>query len=90
MPSPANLVVGYEELRMRAVAAQGYNTVGFTVFLTRGMAAWLHTLQEIGIHLPQQPTSTYSQIPAGIKNEMVHVLANMVFTSTWEALHGNC
>jgi len=85
----ADIVFGYEELRKHAVADDGSNAFGFTVFLTRGMAAWLHAVQEVKVPVCTQPASNYSQIPVDIKNEMVQVLANMVFNSTWEATHGN-
>jgi len=85
----ADLVFAYEELRKRAVTSGGGNAFGFTVFLTRGMAAWLHAVQEINVPVSSQPPSTYSQIPVGIKDEMVRLLTNMVFSKAREVIHGN-
>jgi hypothetical protein len=61
--------------------------------MTRGMAAWIHALQAIpvpAIVAARGDSSSYSDIPSGIKDEMVRVFANILLKKKQEVAHVLC
>ena len=80
-PSPATLVASYDLLRRVALGRRGPDdgpSLGFTVLLRQGMAAWLRAWAQC----PPPPTLTLHvspliAIPSIVHTELAHLWAHM-------------
>lgn len=92
IPLSAEVIPVYEQLRNSSLLG-GSRCPGYTLLLTRGMAAWLRAAGSV---LPpvlsesDQGMSINSEMPLPTRDEIVKILANMVFTKQQEVLHGVC
>ena len=78
----------YERLRSNSILRSSHGP-GYTLLLTRGMAAWLRTVEVI---LPPVHTQNLTLINLGTpahEKEIVKLLANMIFTKQKEVAHGD-
>jgi len=89
-PITAAVMPAYEQLRSGSILGHSRGP-GYTLLLTRGMAAWMHTVDAIlpAVHT-QKLALIDSETPAAAKNEIIKLLANMIFTKQREVAHGGC
>ena len=90
VPINAAAMPAYEQLRNNSILRSSHGP-GYTLLLTRGMAAWLRTVEAIPppVHT-ENLTLINSGTPAQVKDEIVKLLANMIFTKQKEVAHGAC
>lgn len=92
LPLRAEVIPVYEQLRSSSLPGSSRGP-GYTLLLTRGMAAWLCAAGSVLPLVPSQSDrgmQINTEMPVQAKDEMVKILANMVFTKQQEVLHGVC
>lgn len=82
------LVTSYEELRRGWLAQALTGGRGLTLFLRRGMSAWIYAWRECGPGKPSRgellPDSSRNIIPSGVYADTVYVLAEMAMATLKE------
>jgi hypothetical protein len=81
--------VRYEDLRKRVMEANGPLPRGpeVTVFVRRGMAAWMEAwTEEASRPLPRAVARAPLQLPTGLYADITRLLVNMLFHNRQEAL----
>jgi len=79
----------YEDLRRRVAEEDGRLPRGpeVTVFVRRGMAAWMEAwTEEASCPLPRPVAHAPLQIPTGLYADVTRLLVNMLFHNRQEAL----
>jgi len=80
----------YEELRKEALEADplGRRGHGLTLFLSRGMMAWMVALETLGTRPvvgPEDGSIQYRDFQAAVRDDLTLVLADMVLACSEEA-----
>lgn len=80
----------YETLRKEALEAEplGWRGHGLTLFLSRGMMAWMAALKALGKHpvaVSEDRSVPYRDLPAAVRSDLTVVLADMVLACSEEA-----
>ena len=79
-PASNGLIESYEALRSRVTQGEGASA-GLTLFLTRGMAAWMQVSKEYAPPLPRTMLTKADRvrviIPAGLQGDLVMALASL-------------
>lgn len=91
-PLSAEVILVYEQLRSSSLLGRSCNS-GYTLLLTRGMAAWLRVTGSVlppVLSVSDQSMSINAEMPVPARNEIVKILANIIFTKQQEVLHGVC
>ncbi len=91
-PDSERAIEQYQALRREALenASWGPRGHGLSLFLTRGMAAWLRALSLPAprpVVLPSADVpSEFPALPSGVRSDLTRVLAQMVMAVGWEGL----
>lgn len=80
----------YEALRKEALEARplGRQGHGLTLFLSRGMMAWMVALKALRTHpvaVSEDRSVPYRDLPAAVRYDLTSVLADMVLACSKEA-----
>jgi len=80
----------YETLRKEALEAGplGRRGHGLTLFLSRGMRAWMTALKALGtrpVAVSEDRSVQYRDLPAAVRSDLTVVLADMVLSCSEEA-----
>lgn len=80
----------YETLRKEALEAGplGRRGHGLTLFLSRGMMAWMVALKVLGtcpVAVSDDRSAQYGDLPAAVRSDLTVVLADMVLACSEEA-----
>lgn len=87
---PTFLSEQYEALRKEALEADplGRRGHGLTLFLSRGMIAWMAALKTLGTRpavVPEDRSIQYRDLQAAVRYDLTLVLADMVLACSQEA-----
>jgi len=80
----------YESLRKEALGSTGQRGHGLTLFLSRGMKAWLQALTAfVPIVREDKAFHDKPELPTAVRSDLTVVLADMVLVCSQEA-HNEC
>lgn len=91
MKKDDSLIERYEEIRRTLLARHRGAVWGLAVLRTKGMAAWAKSWREYSeggvTHVPSYPSASSSPLVSPGSEEVVRVLAGMVWAIQQEACH---
>jgi hypothetical protein len=87
---PRGLVDGYEDLRRKALGGSRFGGPGYglAILIRRGLAAWIqaYLCATPSSPIPSPPRGDLrGTLPFDFESEVVHVLAAMALSTSWEA-----
>ena len=74
----------YESLRQDVVELCGRGVHGRALLMFKGMAAWMRCAGETAPS-PRPAATSESRLPAGIEQNLIHLVANMTLTTARES-----